>query len=66
MTGGGDYCEHCFRTDPAVAPTPEVMWDRFVAHLNATQPLTKEKLPHKSFCGSIAAYKRIFIEANKE
>lgn len=47
--------------------TVEQMWDRFIAHLNATQPLTKDKLPHKNFLGSIGAYRKVFIESqNKE
>ncbi len=50
--------------------TPEQMWDNFVDHLNKTQPIRGEKktdkpLPHKNLLGSIAAYKNVFLEANK-
>lgn len=44
--------------------TTEELWDNFIEHLNATQPLTKDKLPHKTLCGSIEAYRKVFIEAN--
>lgn len=48
--------------------TPEQMWANFVAKLNEVQPLGKngnEKLKHQNLFGSIASYRKIFLDANK-
>jgi hypothetical protein len=50
--------------------TPEEMWKKFIDHLTIVQPLGKPddngNLPkHTNFLGSVAAYRKIFIEANK-
>lgn len=42
----------------------EEVWDRFIEHLNQTQPL-KSGLPHKSFIGSIESYKKVFLESQE-
>jgi hypothetical protein len=42
------------------------MWDRFIAHLNSTQPLTGYgNGKHQSFMGSIEQYRKVFLEANE-
>jgi len=47
---------------------PAAMWDRFVAKLNADQPLgtVKKPLPHKSMLGSIEKYRAVFMAANAD
>lgn len=46
--------------------TPEEMWEAFIAHLNKVDPLDRyTNLGHQSFLGSIASYRKIFLEANK-
>jgi hypothetical protein len=45
---------------------PTEMWDRFIAHLNSTQPLTGYgNGKHQSFMGSIEQYRKVFLEANE-
>lgn len=47
-------------------PTTTELWDKFIEHLNKVQPLGKKgEIPHQSFIGSIAAYRKIFLAANK-
>jgi hypothetical protein len=46
----------------------EEMWKKFIKHLHATQPLGKPDKegrtpPHMNFIGSIASYRKIFLEA---
>ena len=45
--------------------TPEEMWAKFIEELNKQQPL-KDEARHTSFLGSIAAYRKIFLTANKD
>jgi hypothetical protein len=54
--------------------TPEQCWDDFIVLLNERHPIRGEKdkktgkystIPHQNFLGSIKAYKKLFIEANK-
>lgn len=46
------------------------MWERFIKHLNDTQPIMVKKdkqqmqVPHVNFLGSIEAYRKVFVEAN--
>lgn len=57
-----------------MAEDPQAMWKRFIAHLNAVDPLTFvtvkdgkpniKTLPHASFLGSITKYEKLFVEAN--
>lgn len=51
---------------PAPAVTPEVMWERFITHLNAVKPLGsyREHYPHINLIGSIEEYKKLFLQAN--
>jgi hypothetical protein len=56
--------------------TPEAMWDRFMDHLNTSQPLLPkykvekgmrvivESSPHKAFLGSVEHYQKKFLETN--
>lgn len=46
--------------------TPEMMWERFIQHLNTTQPLHRGKSPHTNFLGSVASYRKVFLEANRQ
>lgn len=43
---------------------PEKQWDRFIAHLNATVPL-KDDGKHQNFLGSIAQYRKVFLNSAK-
>lgn len=50
--------------------TPEEMWAKFIEHLNRVQPLGRpdkegKTLPHQNFIGSVASYRKVFMEANK-
>lgn len=51
--------------------TAEEMWGKFIESLNVVQPLSKpdketgKTAPHQSFLGSIASYRKVFMEANK-
>jgi len=52
-------------------PTPEQMWDNFMAHLALMQPLGRKKpedpaVPHKNFIGSAVSYRQIFLEAQAQ
>ncbi len=40
------------------------MWDAFIAHLNTVDKLRSGD-PHQNFLGSIASYRKLFLEANK-
>lgn len=51
----------------------EKMWDAFIKHLNEVQPIKgaldkktgkHQLVKHQVFLGSIASYKKIFMEAN--
>ena len=42
------------------------MWERFIAVLHERDPLTKHGGEHKNFIGSIAAYRKVFMDANTE
>ena len=49
--------------------TPEQMWDKFIDHLNKAQPLGRDPnkiIPHSNLIGSIASYKKVFVEALKK
>lgn len=51
--------------------TPEEMWTKFIAHLHTVQPIGKpdkdgNTVPHQNFLGSIASYRKVFLEANRE
>jgi hypothetical protein len=47
----------------------EEMWKKFIDHLNLAQPLgrpdkvTGKTIPHQNLIGSIASYKKVFIDA---
>ena len=48
--------------------TPELVWKRFIEHLNKVQPLGRpdkegKTPPHVSFIGSIASYRKVFLES---
>jgi len=51
----------------------EEMWERFMDHLKEVDPIGKpdpknkdwRQPRHKAFLGSVEAYKKIFLEANK-
>lgn len=45
--------------------TPEQMWDKFIDHLNEVQPLKGDDAKHMNFLGSIASYRKLFMQANK-
>ena len=53
---------------PTIEGNAEAMWDRFIKLLNERHPLSFRRdeppLQHKSFLGSIASYRTIFLEAN--
>lgn len=44
------------------------LWERFIELLNEKDALRfgKQVMPHVSFMGSIASYKKIFLEANED
>lgn len=48
------------------------MWNKFIDHLHVVQPLGKpdkdtgKTAPHQNFLGSVASYRKVFLDANKE
>ena len=69
--GGMEVSEHAKLIDRLVHAieaqdnTPETLWNRFIEHLNATQPL-RSGTEHKTFLGSVESYRKIFMEAQNE
>jgi len=51
--------------------TNEEIWKRFIDHLNLVQPLGRkdkkdpksDPILHQNFLGSIASYRKVFLEA---
>lgn len=48
--------------DALEASSASAQWDRFIERLNEVQPIKDGT--HKNLLGSIAIYRRIFLEAN--